>query len=239
MRNKGRDLAKHILYIVMSLMVAIIGGTILMLVVYRLPIQTIRQNVRNSIPVYETEKEGYYWAPWLSSTHLDNYTDTLMLNTAAFLGTGSIKNDAMMNAWVQYEGSTQSECLIQSVTNDTLEGASVINYARYWHGYLVCLKPLLLFCTMSDIRVLGMCFQLIMLLLVILELYKKDGYRLALPFAFAVLSINPISTALCMQYASVYNITLIAVYIMLKAKLYESKKYWHLFLWLLFCCRKI
>ena len=118
---------KNTLYLIGCLFTAIVVGTILMLAVYNLPIDTIRNNVRKSLSIYETENDGYYWAPWISSSHLDNYTDSLMINEAAFLGTGSVVNDAMNNPWVNYEDLTKCESLVRSVSQDTLEDGTVVN----------------------------------------------------------------------------------------------------------------
>lgn len=223
---------KNTLYLISCLLTAIVMGTLLMLAVYNLPVNAIRANVRKSISIYETENDGYYWAPWISSSHLDNYTDSLMINEAAFLGTGSVKNDAMNNPWVNYEDLSKSQCLVRSVSQDTLEGGTVVNYARYWHGYLIWLKPLLSFMTMADIRILSMCFQFTILTCLIIELYKKGGKKLVIPFGLVILSLNPISTALCMQYACVYSITLIAALIIIRRQMYDSNNYWHVFLWI-------
>lgn len=223
---------KNTLYLIGCLFTAIVVGTILMLAVYNLPIDTIRNNVRKSLSIYETENDGYYWAPWISSSHLDNYTDSLMINEAAFLGTGSVVNDAMNNPWVNYEDLTKCESLVRSVSQDTLEDGIVVNYARYWHGFLIWLKPLLSFMTMADIRILSMCFQFTILTCLIIELYKKSGKKLVIPFGLVILSLNPISTALCMQYACVYSITLIAALVIMRKKIYDSDNYWHVFLWI-------
>lgn len=224
---------KNIRYIIFSLLVAIILGTISMIAVYSLPINTIRQNVLESIEIFEIEDDGYYWAPGISSTHLDNFTDSIMINNAAFIGTGSVINDAMNNPRVEYlDAASKSECLIRAITQDTLENAVVVNYSRYWHGYLIWLKPLLMFLNLSDIRILGMIFQFILMLWFFIEIYKIDGYRLVIPFGIGVLCLNPISTAVCMQYACMFNITFIAALIMIKSKFYLSNKYWHLFLWI-------
>ena len=223
---------KAVTYILTCLLLSVIVGTILMIAVYCLPVLRIRENVRNSLGIYQLENDYYRWAPDYESSQLDNFTDALMINNAIFLGRDSIVYDAMTNPYITYDDlATQTECMIRAAGQDNLEGM-ITDYARYWHGYLVWLKPLLMIFTMSDIRIINMCFQLILLISVVLELHRVGGIQKMIPFILAILSLNPISVALCMQYSSVYCIMLLSVYIMLKFRIYTSKGYWKLFLWI-------
>lgn len=221
-----------ILYGFVSLMTAVLMGTLLMIMVYCIPVDYIRSNIRVSADIQLKEDIGYYWAPYLGQTHLDNFTDAIMANNAAFIGTGSAVRDAMNNPRVAVDGGTQTTSLLMSVTQDDLEGLSVVNYPRYWHGYLVWLKPLLSIMNMGEIRILMMGIQFILLVSVLIELGRQMGGRLLWAFAVSVLCMNPISMALSMTFSCVYTILLVAVYVMMRRKLYMSDKYWKLFLWI-------
>lgn len=48
-----------------------------------------------------------------------------------------------------------------------------VDYTRYWHGYLVWLKPLLLLMDYADLRMLNMMLQLLLLLTVIKYFLQK------------------------------------------------------------------
>lgn len=230
--RKNDGYMRATIYVIICLLLSVIIGTILMISVYCLPVSRMRENARKSLAIYELEGDYYRWAPDYESSQLDNFTDSLMINNAIFLGRDSVVYDAMTNPFVTYDDlAAWTECMIRTAGQDNQEGR-INDYARYWHGYLVWLKPMLMIFTMSDIRVLSMCFQFIVLVGVILELYKAGGYRSVIPFVFAILTINPISTALCMQYACVYCIMLLSVYIMLKFRIYNLKEYWKLFLWI-------
>lgn len=197
--GKINSYMRVVIYIVIYLFLSVIIGTILMIAVYLLPVSRMRENARKSLTIYELEGDYYQWAPGHESSQLDNFTDSLMLNNAIFLGRDSVIYDAMTNPYVTYDDlATQTECMIRAVGQDALEG-TINDYARYWHGYLVWLKPMLMIYTIADIRVITMCFQFIVLVGVMLELYKVGGYRKVIPFTLAILTLNPISTALCMR----------------------------------------
>lgn len=107
-----------------------------------------------------------------------------------------------------------------------------VTYARYWHGYLVVLKPLLLFFTPADIRLLNMTVQFLLCALVLILAYTRKGFALAAPLCAAILCINPISTALCFQYTDVYLLSLGAIAILLGFRTDKKKYGCFLYLWL-------
>ena len=225
--SKVKRTAKLLLQVI----VAIILGTVLMIAVYSLPVDVMREHVQESNIIQYREMDTYYWAPWIVSSKLDNFTDAIMLNNAVFEGTGSVVDDAMNNPYVNVDGLEQTRSLVKYVSDDSANKI-VINYPRYWHGYLVWLKPLLLVMNYADIRVLFMFIQMFLVLFATLEIYKKSGYKAAVPFVFSMCCLNTISTAMCMQYACMYMITLTAALLLTKFELYKGDKYIYLFLWI-------
>ena len=228
---------RSVTYVLFCLICAIATGTILLILVYSLPISTIRKNVNDSIYIYEQEGDYYNWAPWRDGSMLDNFTDAFMINIAAFSGTGSTAIDAMKNYWVCYpeleaQVSGRVPHLLRTLKSDTYDLGTFEEYSRYWHGYLIWLKPMLCITEFANIRILNMYIQLALLILIMIELYKISGYKTVVPFFLSMLIINPVSTVLCMQYSCMYYITLISVFILLKWKLYVSHNQWKLFLWI-------
>lgn len=95
--------------------------------------------------------------------------------------------------------------------NDVDEEYDVTSYTRYWHGYLVILKPLLLFFDMADIRMMNMIVQFILVSAVFLEMDRR-GYRAYLPaFGTAILLLNPVAIALSLQFSTVYYLSLFSL----------------------------
>ena len=229
---KRKAVLNNALYIILCIVASVVVGTILMILVYCLSTDKIRANVLHSVYIYSAENDFYDWATGKAGTRLDNFSDALMMNEASYEGTGNVIKDAMNNAYISYPGKSQTAALLLSAVLGDTDGNVVINYSRYWHGYLVWLKPMMQFATKADIRMLSMYIQITLLILVIIELYKKDKYRLVIPFLLAILCINPVSMALCMQLGHVYYITLIGALVLLKKKLYDTDKYWHVFLWI-------
>ena len=108
----------------------------------------------------------------------------------------------------------------------------VVSYARYWNGYLLLLKPLMLFFNLSQIRTMDMAVQFLLLFALLILSFRRGGLRLAVPLALAFLSLNPVSTALSLQYSSIYLLTLVFLIAMLALKSWEKQWGYGLFLFL-------
>ena len=217
-----------------SIFLAVTCGILIMIGLYSINTDNIQRHVKTSIPVYQQEHLYFFISPNIHSTMLDNLSDAIMLNIAAYKGERtfkSIKNNALLNPRYEYKNLSPYDSLIKaySQTDDSYE---IISYPRYWHGYLLYLKPLLLFFNLGEIRCINMAVQLLLLFLVILELYKKGGRNLILPYLCAIYVLNPLSTALCLTFSSMYYITLIGTLVMLKKEIYKSPDYFYFFLWL-------
>lgn len=215
-----------------SLLAAILAGVVLLTAVYALPTRRMRHNVSISLPYILAEGDRYQWAPYHNGTELDGFTDAIMLSNAIFEGTGNPLRDALTNPRMEFTpgDSVPVDSLSQYAQGN--EDGRIVTYARYWHGYLLFLKPLLLFFTPSDLRLLNMTVQLLLAALVLGLAYKQKGFCLALPLGAALLCLNPISTALCFQYTDVYLLTLLSCAVLLLFRTDRKKFGCLLYLWL-------
>ena len=84
----------------------------------------------------------------------------------------------------------------------------------------------------SSIRIVNSFIQFFLALAVILQIYQKLGKPYAYAFALTLLLLNPISTALCLQFTDVYYIMLITLLLMLRnnPRLKLQAKYYYLFM---------
>ena len=203
-----------------------------MVAVYTIPTSKINLNLSYSLNIYRKERSYPQYIPAYHFSLLNNQTDALMLNKAMHDGGNdlhSIVQSAMLNPEYNVPNiSGDINILMSAVSQGTRE--TIINDPRYWHGYLVFLKPLLYCFTVPDIRAINIILQFVLFAYLLLLLYKQGGYKLALPFLIFPIVLNPFSCAFCLQYAIIYYTTLIANLLMLKRKLYTSDRYWELFL---------
>lgn len=121
----------------------IILGFLLLLAVYGLPTAPMEKNLAESAELFL--REGSYPVTDILGTdsRLDNYTDALMLLTAAYPGDESL-TDRALKAYRYTTAANEDPTLV--ITAHYIDGKEVepVSYERYWHGYLIMLKPLLL-----------------------------------------------------------------------------------------------
>lgn len=228
---QGKTIFKNpFVYGAMALLSSVLFGTIAMILVYALPITPITNHVRETTSFYEKEGDYPLWSISSLGVTIDNFSDAVMLMEASFIGTGDVVDDAMLNYFIHCPDISLTECLIQQVSTDAIEdNVNVEAYGRYWNGYLVYMKPLLLVFSATHLRIINMLLQMTILCWLIIELYKKGGYRLVIPAMTAILAMNPISIALCHHYSVVYVITIITAISILRSK--ELVEEWKFFLW--------
>ncbi len=214
------------------LLLSILAGILLMTCVYILPTGRMLTQADRSLPIFENEGTSFCWAPEEKSARLDGFTDAIMLQTAVYVQDENPMKAAMRNDRMEFtEGKLDpAGSLKQYVYGD--RSGYVVDYARYWHGYLLFLKPLLLFFSLSDIRMMNAALQLILAAGVLLLAFRKRGLRLALPMGLALLVLNPVSTALSMQFSSIYYLTLLGLFIMLLTESWDRSWGYLVFLFL-------
>lgn len=155
-------------------------GLILLMSVFTLPTNLIEKNVIKSAETFE--EEGVY--PQISvfgiTSLLDNWTDAIMLCNAAYSSTNISLIDRTISVYrINVEEAENPAQVLVSYYSESNNGndignISISSYSRYWHGYLVLLKPLLLCFTYSQIRIMNTIMQgLLCVLLIFIMAYKK------------------------------------------------------------------
>lgn len=200
--------------------------------VYALPTGRMLTQVDRSFESIDQEGGSFYWAPGYPGARLDGYTDNIMMQTAVYQGSEDPLTEAMLNHRMVFPKGNLSpgDALIAYVYG--ARNGEVASYGRYWHGYLLFLKPLLLFFNLSDIRLFNMSLQWALAAAVLLLAYRRGRLRLVIPLGLTILALNPVSTALSFQYSSIYLLTLLGCAAQLYGRLYEKKDGWLLYLWL-------
>ena len=164
------------------------------------------------------------------STTVDNFTDSIILNQAICPVNAPVWEKAVYNYQVNYwRGYEQPENLERYLDGE--EGFRYQGYTHYWGGYLTVLKPLLLIFDYADILVINIILQTLLAALIIAGLYKTGKKYVILPFLTAVLSMMPITAALCLQLCDVFYIALsVSALIIWKRERIRDERMYLLFL---------
>lgn len=220
---------KKFLRIILGVMFSVLIGVALMIFVYALPNERAVENIRDALPLYE--QEGNY-PSWALGEHskLDNFTDAIMLLEIIHPTDGLIKSAMLNPRFVLPNEEKPVETLIKVLRGDT-EGLSETVYPRYWHGYLLVLKPLLLTMKANHLRMLLAYVVFILFVVALLACQKILGTPRALALAATVMILNPVSLSMSFQFAPIYIITMTAIIIMLKKnrRLFDDELYIYFF----------
>lgn len=191
--KKLADILKCRFYpVAITLLFAWLVGFLSMVFVYTLPTAPMEQHVKASITTFEQEGNYPQWAKGITFTQQDNFTDALMLSTAIFPKKESTFVMAMKNynyARAKDE-SGPAGALVHQV-NGQFDELQASSYERYWHGYNVVLKPLLLAMSFSNIRCLNYMLQFGLLVFLFVRVNEKFGWRGLVGLGFGVLVLNP------------------------------------------------
>lgn len=202
--KKSRLCIKAALIIIISIFL----GVVLLTISYCLPNTPIRNNVISSAETIQSE--GLYPSifSWCTS-YLDNYTDSLMLNTAAYNGTLPPVVEAMKAHRYYYSYQMPDTELINYYIKG-LQYDYVDSYTRYWHGYQAVLKPLLTFTDLNGIRIINSIFHLSLVITLIVLLRKKSLKHLIAPFLISYLLIMPVAIAMSIQYSQCFFVLMVS-----------------------------
>lgn len=215
------------------LVLSILTAAGLMILLYRLPTAPIKANVWRSHYIYDYEGSYPQWAAEYKMTQLDNVTDGYMLLEAMFAGEDDPVRNAMNNPYTVYEGVNPDKAAVLESHNT--EGASGRGeHGRYWHGYLLFLKPLLSFLEVSDLRIMNMilCLGLSFYFIRLTEITLGKKTMAAVMTSWLIL--NPVSIIMSFQFSTSFYVMLLASILVLKRHgwLSQRGRYGYFFLFI-------
>lgn len=188
-----------------------------MSVCYMIPNNRIRWHVQESVEQFKNEGQYprlFFGTP---AAQLDNFTDAWMLNIALSADNDNPIKSSLRNDYMSSDGD-KVQMLEKAAYNpdDTILGS----YSRYWHGYLVFLRPLLLVFNYSEIRFLNMCMLFLLFTIVNILIKKKLGTRVMVGFLFTMMLVMFMIVPMSIQFSSMFYIMFIAMIVVLT--LYEK-----------------
>lgn len=186
----------------------VVVGFALLLAAFALPTEPMAENAIASAGVFE-EEGTYPTVNFLGvDTMLDNFTDSIMLIQAAYREDASLI-DRTINVYRPFgHGVSPVENFASYLeTGGTHESGST--YGRYWHGYLVTLKPLLSAFTYGQIRTINAFWVAALALATAFLMHARKLGRYILPFVITLLLIDPFAISMSLFYTSVYTVAML------------------------------
>lgn len=192
--------------------------------------ESIAENVKESAEVLLSEgNRKVIYIPYKNrNMQFDNYTDALMINTAysidpktplysAFVARKNYIPNVTTEVYEDVPGELKSSSKykrhnevgeLNDLAND--EKAESFEYARYWHGYLIFLRPLLMLFNINQIRVMLTIILIILAGILAYLIYKKINIIVSIIFLISLLGVEYFYLGFSMQGVFIFLITMIA-----------------------------
>lgn len=207
-------------------------GLMLLAGAFLLPTERIRANVENSIGTFTWESDYFSVTRSIPGSQLDNYTDALYLNQA-LIGRKDIglRESILGGNRYQVEGDLSPVNNLLEVLNHPENATIVSTHSRFFNGYEVAVKAMLLFTDYSGIRQFNLLLEFFLLFFLCHLMLKRNLTDYILPVIIALMFINPLTVALNMAFSGFYYCMIIPCIIILSynEKLVASGKYWIFF----------
>lgn len=172
------------------LLALILFYTLGLLAVYTFPDSWIQENVQSAVSILQEEgnmEGGYGTYFWHNGYGItDNLTDKEI-----------------------YSGLLKGE-------RSTAEAAMRTDYARYWHGYALALRPLMTVFSIINIRFFNMMVMFGLLIACCWQCRQWLGSWIAFAFGAGLLTSFILIAPFCQQYCPVYLLTLSCCYMLLR-----------------------
>ena len=206
--------------------------TLIMFGVYSLPTDGMLANAAESVDIYQ-ENRINYWTGFANSyfSNMEPYTDYLMINTATFPTTKeTIVHDAMNNPQKYSADLEWDEPFFLHLSGDDSRLEDTI-YPRFWHGYLLWLKPLLMIFNLNEIRIFNLYLTVVLCGISFILLHKEFSWLMTIAFSLLLFVMNPLLAVLTLQ-GDALIISLLAVIILLWKKDWISKNHHFIYFFL-------
>lgn len=209
-----KNFRMHIGRAVKWLAAGIAAGYGLLVLAYLLPTGPMQANLAASAGILAEEREYHRVIPGVVSTQLDNYTDSWMMGNAVYDSARPVWKQALACTSADY-GAGPLDGLVRYL--DREQGYREVDYTRYWHGYLVLLKPFFLLFDYADLRVLNTVVELLLVFGIFCTIFNMGCEGEAWGYVLSVLFMMPVVLPLSIQFSVIFYLTNISVLVLLRA----------------------
>lgn len=210
---------KKIIYFLLTMISFIVLAYLSLVLVYCIPTDTnMKENMKNSCDKFQGEVYQHNYMERRSSLN-DIYSDAIFLCIAAedltdtpFVEAIKDKfNSPSAALYPQYDISKLYDPDNFIFEDYPYQEDYEYDYGRYWHGYLIYLKPLLYFFDYGVIRTILMFSITALFAYLLISVYKVKKY-LCVPIVIVYIFINPVLVGLSLMY---FPMTMLAMLYML------------------------
>ena len=214
-------MAKKIRNFAVILAVSAVVGILLLVLVFLLPVEPMRRNVEKSVEnmlktgnqIPEDAFSQYLWK------NRETYTDAIMVQNA--IERLPDKNAYEHAIWMYHYDLEEDVWTPEDSLKAFCESHENVNnmylhiYARYWHGYLLYLKPLLMLFSWQYVVWLELAAQVALMIWVLVTAIRRKNTGVAVVTLGSFLFMKPVLVLVSLTMSVCWILTLLAVEYML------------------------
>jgi len=231
----GRRMALRIRNMLLLLLGSAAAGTLLLLLVFLLPVGSARRHVEASLEEMvesEAERAGNEQRKAVIQ-YKENFTDCLMVQNAIEKVEGrSVLEHAMyvFHKDLLDDTTWATEDSLVSFLRQGEDGMYLKEYSKYWHGYLVYLKPLLVCMSWRHVETFLLAAQTFLLAAAAGAAFWKKRFGLGGGIICAFLFMKPMRIWLSLTMSACWSIAMWAALLMVLCyERIEKKNRWEEF----------
>lgn len=232
MRTAKELIISKIKNIVILLAGSALLGTLLLVLVFCIPTERIKSNVEKSVDRVLINSEEFADNPFLQHViqNKESYTDSIMVQYAFEKIAG--KNVFEHAMWAYHYDLEEEIWAAEDSLRAVLDGADTSEmylreYSRYWHGYLLYLKPLLLLFSWEQLVWIELFIQIALLVAVTVLSIKKKIPGVAPAMIAGLLFMKPELMTVSLTMSVCLIITLAALIFQLRKGSMLEEKGWY------------
>lgn len=182
-----------------------LAGLLALILVYCIPTEPMEEHIYQSLPMLEKEFVSSELIDGYPGSLTGSFTDCLMLENAVYQSHEHTMLEQILFMYRGESGMGDGWATGYSLTDyiEGIEQPREVEYARYWHGYLVVLKPLLFLTTFNALRIMSSAFQLILVGMIVIGLCRRKeeflgmAFLVSMPFLYYFGLYASLSLSIC------------------------------------------
>jgi len=203
-------------------------GTMVLTIAFALPTERIQDHVHNATKTFEQEKTYFSITSGVEGTQIDNYTEAIYLNQAMVSG------DPFKCAISGYTFQIPDKKLnpvenLNAVIEKPFEAVLDQTCVRFFNGYEIVIKPLLMLTKYGQIRQINLYAVFALFMLLCYLMLKNNLGIYIVPFTLAFLYINPVTISVTLTFVFFYYCSIIPCIIILLFNDYLKRGYRYYF----------
>lgn len=218
---------------IVLLLIGSVVGLVALLLVFGIPVDRMQQHVGQSLTMLERDFYAEEAIVGYPASNIGSFTDCLMLEHSVYENPEHSLLEQVLYMYrtesFQGDGWAPGESLVDYLS-DVLQTREV-EYSRYWHGYLVILKPLLYLMSFNAIRVLASAVQFFLVGWIVMQCGQRKEKALGIAFLASIPFLYFFSMYMSLSLSICFYLMAVLVLVQLKwnDKLEQLQKYGEFF----------